>query len=269
MASSPAFLTVAKSNQAYFPEAMSNDLIIGTFSNSQRILFGVADNPSLMQISNSNISIGGQFKADMVAVGGQIVGTGTSVVFSPIAPGWKILDDNEGTGIGIGLERVQVSSGFLQWANSTTCSILGGQLLSNISNLLFDYDSVVRDEKQFSKSAINFTGKYISQDFALQNNKHTMFLTGPGGLFTIGFDIFDCDVASNSENFTFRCYYNKSTDSMGFQNYYSIKGSQFITVMLPSYGSIKFVYNPADNQGVVITPYPSNIIRLSRISVIE
>jgi hypothetical protein len=271
ISSAPAFMTVAKSNLTYFPEASNNDLVIGIHQNTQRILFGVSDSPSILQISNSNIQIAGTMKAQMIAVGGQIIGTGTDVVFSPIAPGFKIIDEGEGTGVGIGQERIQLQSGFLQWANTTTMLINPDQTISNsLQYLYFAYDQVSGDEKDFTKNALAFTGKYISQDFVLINDSLSIVLTGPSGMFCLGFDFISTNLKQFDETITFRCYYNKKTSDSIFQNYYSIKGSQFINIMLPSYSTLQVIFNPADNPGNSLSILDSSInLRITRLSIIE
>lgn len=268
--SSPAFMTVAKSNFSFFPETASNDLLLGVHTNSQRILFGVADSPSIMQISNSNINFNGTMQAQMMAVGGQVIGTGTNVLFSPIAPGFQIIDDNEGTGIGIGLERIQVNAGFFQWSDTTAMNVSANQTFNSSSVFtLFPYSDISGSEQEFSKNAVSFTGKYISQDFALANDSQSITLTGPAGMFCFGFDSLITDQSNVVENIVFRCYYNKDTFNNAFQNYYSLNGSQFVTAKLSPYTTVAIQYVPADNIGLSFTLDPSVTFRITRLSVIE
>ena len=266
MPTSRGFLSFAKSNQSFFPESLSDDIIIGIKSNTQRILFGVENAPSVMRISDSNVTIGAQLNADMIAIGGQIIGTGTNVVFSPIDPGWNIVDE-QATGFGIGKERFQITSGFVQWANTTIISV-PPQTLNITSNIYFNYNDIDKTENVFSKGSINFSGKYISPDFALRNNSFIFNLTGPGGVFTLGFDYINCNLGQYFENLIIRCYYNKSTDYDSFTNFYLIKGSEFVTTMFPSYSALKFVFDTTDNNGITFIPETMNL-RITRLSVIE
>lgn len=270
---STAFITVAKSNASYFPESSSNDLLIGTFNDTQRILLGPANYPSLMQISNSNVTIGGMFEADMVAVGGQIIGTGSEVIFSPINPNWQIIDQTEGTGIGIGQQRVHLNNAFLQWGNTTIMELNDNQQFSSSSSphdLTFTYNNLTNvDETTHSKSYVNVTGKIISSDFVISNDSKLFLLAGPTGLFTFGFDNISSDLGESDESLVFRCYYNKKTITTTPQNYYLLKGSQFVTALLPSYSTLIIKFYTEDNPGKSFTLTPGLIFRITRLSVIE
>lgn len=272
---SPAFFVAARSNQSYFGDASTNDLVIGVNSASQRILMGISDGgTSALQISESNVTINGMFQSNMLIVGGEIIGTGSTVVFSPISPGFHIIDDDEGTGIGIGTERIQLTAGFLQWADVTPITAAAGQTFPNggssVTYMAFPYANVAATEQSFSKNAISFTGKYISQDFALVNDGVSIVLTGPSGMFCIGFDFISSNITKFDESIVFRVYYNKSTTTTYLQNYYSLSGSQFINVMLPSYTTLMIQFLTQDNQDAsTFVLDPNCVFRMTRMSVIE
>jgi hypothetical protein len=266
-----AFVTIAKSNSTLFPESLSNDLLIGTLSNSQRILFGTAENPSLMTIASSNVKIGGSFAAEMIAIGGQIIGTGTELVFSPISTGWAITDNaDKSIGIGLGPQRIQFTNSFLQWSHTTTMPVTENQPFNTtITNVGFQYQNLDLDETTFSKASVSILGKQISQDFALDNNSTKFVLTGPSGVFTIGFDQVTTLVKDYDETIKFRLYYNKRTDLNNFENYFVLNGSQFVTVMLPNYCQLIVKYDPSDNPSKSFTLNTSTVLRMTRLTVIE
>jgi hypothetical protein len=268
-----AFLTVAKSNAAYFPESQSNDLVIGAVDDTQKILVGIADNPSIMKISNSNISIGGSFTAEMIAVGGQIIGTGTTVVFSPISTGWAFSDDTDPSmGIGIGNQRVQFQNSFPQWSNTTTMYVSENQSYNSNTigtTLGFQYNNMDIQEYTYTRDSVSIFGKQISQDFVLSSSSDKFLMTGPAGLFSIGFDFVSTNTIAYDESLVFRCYFNKKTDNIIFQNYYSIKGSQFINVMLPSYTQLVLRFFPEDNVGKSFILDTSTKLRITRSTIIE
>lgn len=266
-----AFLTIAKSNASYFPEAQRNDIVIGGQNDTQKILFGIAQNPSIMQISNSNIAIGGSFTAEMIAVGGQMIGTGTNVVFSPISTGWSIMDKEDPVvGIGFGPQRVQITNSLLQWQNTTTMAVIENQIFNSnsVKNILFQYDGLDIQEATFTKNNVSIYGKQVSQDIALASSTDTFILTGPSGMFTLGFDKVCTDIDFD-ESITFRCYYNKKTDNDILSYYYTVKGSQFINVMLPSFTQLVIKFYPSDNVGKSFNLNVSSIFRLTRLSLIE
>lgn len=270
MNTQPGFFTIARSNQSYFPETHSNDVIIGIKDMQQKILFGVADAPSVMQITNSNITIGGQFQAEAVAVGGQIIGTGTNVIFSSIDPGWQVTN-NDDVGLGIGNNRVQINNSFLQWGNMAKIAVQSNRIYGGSvnSNLLLDYNSLTVTEQNYQKNSINFNGKPVSFDFTLQNDEHTIILTGPGGVFTFGFDALNTASSNWVENLQVRCYYRKTNLTPSFANYYMLKGTQWITTSLPHYGGLKLVYKAEDNNGNTMTMGSNVSFSITRISVNE
>jgi hypothetical protein len=270
MNTQPGFFTIAKSNQSYFPETQSNDVIIGIKDNQQKILFGVADAPSMMQITNSNITIGGQFKADGVAVGGQIIGTGTNVIFSSIDHGWQVTN-NEDIGLGIGNNRVQINNSFLQWGNMAKLVAQCNWVYDGTtnSNIFFNYTTLTATEEQYQKNSINVNGKAVSFDFTLQDDEQTINLTGPGGVFTFGFDALNSTVSNYVENINVRCYYRKTNMTPSFANYYMLKGSQWITTSLPHYGGLKLIYKAEDNNGNTFTMGSNVSFSITRVSVNE
>jgi hypothetical protein len=284
-ANSSAFFTVSKSNSSYFPDSGSNDLIIGIQDNTQNILFGIESNTSILKISNSNVTIGGSLITEMIAVSGQIIGTGTNVVFSPISTGFGLTNPTDlSMGIGLGPQRVQIQNSFIQWPNSTTMPVLESQSYnSNTANILFQYDNILDasnnsnnpvPEQTFSQTTISITGKQISQDFVLSNGKNKFYLTAPSGMFSLGFDSINTLNKEYDETIVFRCYYNKKTQQDNIpQGYYYIKGSQFINAMFPKYSRIYLIYDPIDNPSKSFTldgsQYSSTKFRITRLSVIE
>jgi hypothetical protein len=274
------FFTVSKSNALYFPESMSNDLIIATRENTQNILFGLVDSPSVMKITNSNVSVGGSFDAKMIAVGGQIIGTGTNVVFSPISTGWSITDQADpAMGIGLGPQRVQLANSFLQWQNTTFMPVTENQSFSSnsIANIGFQYNTLSSyiPEQTFLRGNISIIGKQLSQDFILSKDSDKYMLTGPAGIFTLGFDLIETNLNLTNhdynENIILRCYYNKKTENNNAtQGYYPLKGSQFITVMLPSSTQFYIQFNHNDNPNTTTFELKTScILRITRLTVIE
>jgi hypothetical protein len=271
------FFTVSKSNALYFPESMSNDLIIATKETTQNILFGLVDSPSIMTISNSNVSIGGSFDAQMIAVGGQIIGTGTNVIFSPVSTGWTITDQADpAMGIGLGPQRVQLANSFLQWQNTTFMPVTENQPFNSnsIDNIGFQYNTLSSSipQETFLRGNISIIGKQISQDFVLSEDSYKYMLTGPAGIFTLGFDFIQTSLNNNDydEDLILRCYYNKKTQNINAtQGYYPLKGSQFITVMLPSSTQFNIQFNHNDNPNKSFILDSSCILRITRLTVIE
>jgi hypothetical protein len=295
-ANSSAFFTVSKSNSSYFPDSGSNDLIIGIQDNTQNILFGIESNTSILKISNSNVTIGGSLITEMIAVSGQIIGTGTNVVFSPISSGWTNINETEPTdptiGIGIGEHLLQVQNSFVQWPNSTTMLAHENQNYTSnagVQNVSFQYTNSTFPESNFSHASISITGKQISQDFALSKElsstdyKNKFFLTAPNGLFSIGFETIKTKNTTNTippnttineydESIVFRCYYNKQTvQNNSRHGYYYIKGSQFINIILPQYSQINLEYWPVDNpnnSNISIELDTTTKFRITRLSIL-
>lgn len=268
--SAPMFLSVAKSNQSFFPEAASNDIAFGVRDNQQTILFGVANSPSVLRISNSNMLVKGQMETNNMAVGGQIVGTGSKVLFSAIDPGWQVLND-EDSGIGIGNQRVQVNAGFFNWGNicqvnlpSATYSVVG------INDVLLGYSSITNTEQSYNKNAVSFDGKPVSGDIIVGNDDKTLNMIGPGGAFSFGFHIINTSAGGSfDENVVFRCYYRKSNTVNTFPKYYLLKGTQWITTSLPTYGGLRLVYHPSDNAGATLELTSGTSFMINRLSVAE
>lgn len=268
--SAPMFVTVSKSNQSFFPESMSNDVVIGVKDQDQRILFGVKDSTSVLRVSSSNVLVNGRIESENVGVGGQIVGTGSKVIFSAIDPGWQVLNDDE-TGIGIGLQRVQVNAGFLNWGNLTQLNIAyGGNYNVNGENpILLDYSNIPNTAKAYSKNNVSFTGKPISADFAVASDDTTLNMTGPGGVFSFGFHSINTANGTYDENVILRVYYRKSNVFSTFPKYYLLQGSQWMTTSLPSYGGLRIVYHPADNGGNALQVQSGTIFMINRLSIAE
>lgn len=248
VAGSPAFMTVAKSNQALFSDTASNDLLLGVHNLGQRILLGVSNNPSVVEISSSNVNVTSSMQVQMMTVGGQMIGTGTNVVFSPIASGFTA--DNT-SGVGIGSESVQ----------TTTVTPDPNHWFIATTNVLFSYLNISGNEQSFASGAVAFTGKYASVDYVLVNDNVSLVLTGSGGVFCFGFD------SVTDESAVFRCYYNKSTATNAPQDYYLLRGSAFATAMLPTFTTLFLQYNTSDNGGKTFTSCPVSTFRITRLSV--
>ena len=268
--SAPMFITMAKSNQSFFPESSSNDVVIGVRDNQQTILFGVADSPSVVRISNSNMLVSGRMQTDNMAVGGQIVGTGSKVLFSAIDPGWQVSND-EDSGIGIGVQRVQVNAGFFNWGNVCQVNIASGVFsLVGGNDLPLGYSGLTSTEQSYSKNNVSFDGKPLTGDIVISNDNKTINVVGPGGAFSFGFHIINTSAGGSfDENVVFRCYYRKSSTMSTFANYYLLKGTQWVTTSLPSYGGLRLVYHPADNGGATLQLTSGTIFMINRISVAE
>jgi hypothetical protein len=268
--SAPMFITMAKSNQSFFPESASNDVVIGVREEQQTILFGVADSPSVVRISNSNMLVNGPIQTDNMAVGGQIVGTGSQVLFSAIDPGWQVLN-NDDSGIGIGVQRVQVNSGFLNWGNVCQVNIESGVFSASGSNdVLLGYPAITTTEQSYSKNNVSFDGKPLTGDIVIGNDNKTINIVGPGGAFSFGFHVLNTSAGGSfDENVVFRCYYRKSSTMSTFANYYLLKGTQWITTSLPSYGGLRIVYDPADNGNAPLELTSGTIFMINRLSVTE
>lgn len=235
MSFSAAFLTVAKSNATYFPSARSNDLLIGTKDSNQNILIGTADVP-MVKITSNNVNIGSSMLVPTIGVQNVLLGT----------------------------------DGSTQSSTNTSLSLSALPTYTFPSNSIpinFDYDSLQTSPQSFSRNVISGQGKVITEDFAILDNKTDILLTGVDGLFAIGFDRCSTSTQDDVENITFKCYYNKKTDTTSFQNAYTITGSSFITVSLPSFTTLRFFVENATNQS--LTPFSFTTqtrVRITRLS---
>jgi hypothetical protein len=109
----------------------------------------------------------------------------------------------------------------------------------------------------------------VFPDFVLEDDEKTICLVGPGGSFTFGFHVLNTLSDDAVENYTFRVYYRKSSSFTIMQNYYLLKGTQWITTTLPTYGALTIMYHTADNEGRSFSPENGLQFYINRLSVME